>query len=246
MQPMPTPWKRKLRNLLFIDLKTVTAEATYDRLTPRMRNLWDQKINTFRRDQDWTAGEWYEQRASLHAEFGKIACIGIGGLYFDEADAPFLKVKTIADHDERSILLEVSEIIGKYLQNDLTLCAHNGKEFDYPYLCRRLLRHELPLPPALQLSGRKPWDIPHQDTLERWQFGDKRHFIPLDLLAAALDIPGEPLPWTGEQTSVVYHQERNLDKIRDHARESIVMLTQVYLRMLGAPSVDADKITRLE
>ncbi len=248
MQPQPTPtrWKRKLKNLLFIDLKTVAAEPDFDRLDARTKQLWTNKVSTFRRDADLSPAEWYEQRASLFAEFGQIVCAGIGGMYLDENDTPFLKVKTIADTDERAVLLEVSELISKYPAGELTLCAHNGKEFDYPYLCRRLVIHGLPLPAALQLTGRKPWDIPHQDTLELWQFGDKRHFIPLDLLAAVLDVSVDLPAESVEETTVAYHTKQpDLESIRAAARESIVALAQVYLRLIGAPLVADNHITRL-
>lgn len=242
----PIPWKRKLKNLLFIDLKTVAAEPAFEKVDPRLKRQWEQKAAYFRNDENWTVSDWYDNRASYYAEFGRVVCIGVGGLYWDDSDQPYLKIKTIADHDEHNVLDEFAQIVNRYPPNELVLCAHNGKEFDFPYVCRRLMVNGFPLPNALQLAGKKPWDIPHQDTLERWRFGESRHFVPLDLLAATLNVPAKPLDWTGDQTSLIYYQDRDLTKIRQYARDSIAMLVQVYLRMVGAPAVDENHIVQTD
>jgi 3'-5' exonuclease len=243
---MPASWKKRLKNLLFIDIKTIAGASSYDDLDERLQRQWEQKVSYYQSEESWSIAKWYDNRASYYAEYGKIVCIGIGGLYWDEDETPFLKVKTLADSDEKALLTEFIKLIEKYPSSELILCAHNGKEFDYPYLCRRMLVHGLHLPSALRLSGRKPWDIPHQDTLEMWRFGDSRHFVPLDLLAAVLNLPTQPLEWTGDQTSLVYYQNKELLRIRGYARESIVTLVQVYLRLVGAPLVNEPNITRLE
>lgn len=242
----PIPWKRKLKNLLFIDLKTVAAESAFEQVNPRLQRQWEQKATYFRNEDNRTISEWYDHRASHYAEFGKIICIGIGGLYWDDSDQPYLKIKTLADDDERAILQEFVQIINRYPPNELVLCAHNGKEFDFPYVCRRLMTTGFPLPAALQLAGKKPWDIPHQDTMERWRFGESRHFVPLDLLAAVLNVPAKPLDMNGDETTFVYHQEHDLNRIRQYARDSISMLVQVYLRMIGAPLVDENHIVHTD
>ncbi|MFD1142742.1 ribonuclease H-like domain-containing protein [Larkinella insperata] len=243
---MPVSWKKRLKNLLFIDIKTVAGAPSYNDLDERIQQQWGQKTSYFQNDENWSAAKWYDTRASYYAEYGKIVCIGIGGLYWDDDNNVFLKVKTLANDDEEALLGEFINIIEKYPSNELILCAHNGKEFDYPYLCRRMLVHGHQLPAALRLSGRKPWDIPHQDVLEMWRFGDSRHFVPLDLLAAVLNLPTQPLELTGDQTSLVYYQKMGLSKVREYARASIVTLVQVYLRLLGAPLVEEQRITRLE
>lgn len=237
-----TSSKKRFRNLLFIDVKTVADAPTFSDLDPRMQRLWEAKIGRYRDEESWTVDEWYANRASYYAEFGRIICIGIGGLYWNDDDQPRLKIKTLADADEQTILEAFSQIITRKPSTELTLCAHNGKEFDFPFLCRRMLVHGLELPPTLRLSGKKPWDIPHQDVLEQWQFGDKRHFIPLDLLAATLQIPSEPLPWSGDQTSHIYYREGHLNRIRQYTEQSIEMLVQVYLRMAGATLIAAEHI----
>ncbi|MFC5411324.1 3'-5' exonuclease [Larkinella bovis] len=243
---MPVSWKKRLKNLLFIDIKTVAGAPSYNELDERIRQQWGQKISYFQNEENWSAAKWYDNRASYYAEYGKIVCIGIGGLYWDDDDNIFLKVKTLANNDEAALLGEFINLIEKYPTNELILCAHNGKEFDYPYLCRRMLVHEHQLPATLRLSGRKPWDIPHQDVLEMWRFGDSRHFVPLDLLAAVLNLPTQPLELTGDQTSLVYYQKQGMAKVREYARASIVTLVQVYLRLLGAPLVEEQRITLLE
>lgn len=243
---MPTSWKKRLKNRLFIDVKTVAGSSSFDELDERLQRQWEQKAAYFGNEEGWSVAKWYDNRASYYAEYGKIICIGIGGLYWDDDDAPFLKAKTLYDDDEARLLRTFIDLIDKYPANELVLCAHNGKEFDYPYLCRRILVHGFELPATLRLSGRKPWDIPHQDTLEMWRFGDSRHYVPLDLLAAVLNLPTQPLKLTGDQTSLVYYQPQGMSRIREYTRESIVTLVQVYLRLLGAPLVEEQHITRLE
>lgn len=238
---MPTANQKRFKNLLFIDVKTVAGAASFDKLDARMQRQWETKISRYKNEEPWTEAEWYANRASYYAEFGKIISIGIGGLIWSDDDAPRLKVKVLANDDELAILEEFNQIITRS-KGTPTFCAHNGKEFDYPYLCRRMVVHGLQLPEPLQLSGRKPWEIPHLDVLEQWQFGDKRHFISLDLLAAALNVPAEPLAWAGDQTSLVYHRDHDLSQIRHYTEQSVVMLAQVYLRIVGVPIVDADHV----
>ncbi|GAA4449114.1 3'-5' exonuclease [Nibrella saemangeumensis] len=234
--------KKKFKNLLFIDVKTVAAEASFDQVHPRLQQQWEQKIRYYRDDEGMSPAEWYDRRASYYAEFGRIVCVGIGGLYWNDEEQLHLKVK-ILDHDnELSLLREFIHIINRYSPNDLVLCAHNGKEFDYPFLCRRMMVHGFKLPQTLQLSGRKPWEVPHQDTLENWRFGERSHFVPLDLLAAILDVPAKPLDLTEEQVNLVYYGENDMNRIRQYTQDSIVMLTQVYLRMTGAPLLEENHI----
>lgn len=238
--------KKRFKNLLFIDVKTVAGAASFNHVDARMQQHWESKISRYKNEEPWTTAEWYANRASYYAEFGRIVCIGVGGLYWDDDDQPHLKIKTLTDDHEATILTEFSQITARYPPKELTLCAHNGKEFDYPYLCRRMVAHGIELPLPLQLTGKKPWEIPHLDMLEQWQFGDKRHYIALDLLAAALNVPTEPLPWSGDKTSFVYHQEGGLERIRQYTEQSIEMLVQVYLRLTNAPLVAAGHVVLSE
>ncbi|MBC8156147.1 MAG: ribonuclease H-like domain-containing protein [Bacteroidetes bacterium] len=239
---MPATSPKKLKNLLFIDVKTVAGVASFEQLDARMQQHWESKISRYKNEEPWTTAEWYANRASYYAEFGKIICVGVGGVYWDDDDQPHLKIKTLANDQEEAILSEFSQIIARYPPKDLVLCAHNGKEFDYPYLCRRMVAHGIELPLPLQLTGKKPWEIPHLDMLEQWQFVDKRHYVALDLLAASLNVPTEPLPWSGDKTSFVYHQESDLERIRHYTEQSIEMLVQVYLHLTNTPLITAGHV----
>lgn len=234
--------KKRFKNLLFIDVKTVAGSPDFARLTPRMQQHWTAKISRYKNEEPWTEAEWYANRASYYPEFGKIVCIGVGGIYWDDHEQPHLKIKTLTDADEAALLAEFSQIVARYPAKDLVLCAHNGKEFDYPFVCRRMVAHGLELPLPLQLTGKKPWEIQHLDLLEQWQFGDKRHYVSLDLLAATLDVPTEPLPWSGDQTSFVYYQDGNLDRIRPYTEQSVEMLVQVYLKMTNTSLISAKHV----
>ena len=240
--PQSVSWKRRFKNFLFIDLKTVAAQPSLLSVEPRLQRQWEEKSRYFKSEDEISAAGWYDRRASFYAEFGKIICIGVGGLFFDDEQQAHLKIKLLSNDDEMTLLKEFLDIVNRYPPAELTFCAHNGKEFDYPYLCRRLMVNSLPLPPALQISGKKPWEILHKDTLELWQFGDKRHFVPLDLLAATLNVSSRPLEWTGDRTSEVYYREHDWPRIEQYARDSMVMLAQVYLRMMDAPLVADEHI----
>ncbi|WP_266369052.1 ribonuclease H-like domain-containing protein [Tellurirhabdus rosea] len=238
--------RRKLKNTLFLDLKTVAATAKFNQLNPRLQRQWEQKISHFRKEENWSIQEWYDNRASFFAEYGRIIGAGIGALYWDENEVPHLRVKTLFNDEERPLLQQLVQVMERYPADELSLCAHNGKEFDFPYLCRRLLINGLPLPQTLQLAGRKPWENPHQDTLERWRFGDARHYVPLEVLAALLDVPGEPAEITGEEVSRLYYQENDLPKIRRYAQQNIATLVQVYLRLTGEAGIEPEHITLVD
>ncbi|WP_234736031.1 ribonuclease H-like domain-containing protein [Tellurirhabdus bombi] len=239
-------WKRKLKNVLFMDLKTVASTAKFNQLDARLQRQWGQKISLFRKEENWSVQEWYDNRASYYAEYGRILGIAFGGLYWDDNEVPHLKVKTLFEEDERKLLQQFVQVIERYPADELSLCAHNGREFDYPFFCRRLMIQGLPLPKTLQLTGRKPWENPHLDTLELWRFGDSRHYVPLEVLAAVLNLPTEQLELTGDQVSRIYYEEGDVAKIRKYALESVVTLVQTYLRLIGAPLIEEANITRVD
>jgi len=243
---MTSTTRRKLKNTLFLDLKTVAATAKFNQLDPRLQRQWEHKIGHFRKEENWSIQEWYDNRASYYAEYGRIIGVGFGALYWDEHDRPHLRVKTLFDDDERALLRQLVQVLERYPADELSLCAHNGKEFDFPYLCRRLLIQGVPLPPALNLAGRKPWENPHQDTLERWRFGDARHFVPLEVLAALLNVPSDAAERTGDEVSRLYYQDHDLAGIRRYAQQNIVTLVQVYLRLIGENGIEPEHITLVD
>jgi DNA polymerase elongation subunit (family B) len=231
------------RNILFLDIETVGCSATYLELNERLKAQWARKANYFRqRDDQLTDEELFHERAGIYAEFGKVIVIAIGKFSVNEKGERMLRTRSFAHHDEAVLLREFSEILNKMDQAQVRFCAHNGKEFDYPYLSRRLLVQGIPLPDSLNLSGKKPWEIQHLDTLEMWKFGDYKHYTSLDLLATLFDIPTSKGDMDGSKVNDVYYREKDLKKISEYCVGDVVAVAQLFLRLKSQPLVEAHNI----
>jgi 3'-5' exonuclease len=232
----------ELRDILFIDIETVASTSDYSSLNERLKEQWARKASFLRRDQGATDEDLFHERAGIYAEFGKIICVAVGKYFDNEAGDLGLRTKVYASHDEREILLDFKGMLDRIDSSTLRLCAHNGKEFDYPYLCRRMLINGIPLPPALNLSGKKAWEVQHLDTMELWKFGDYKHFTSLDLLAAIFNIPSSKTDMDGSQVNTVYYKQNDLEKISSYCRRDVVVLAQLFLKLRGYPVVSEQNI----
>ena len=201
--------------------------------------LWEQKTQ-FQRKPDQSADEFYE-RAGILAEFGKIICLGLG-IFSYSNKAYSLRLKSFYGHDEKEILKQFSILINKQIPN-LMFCAHNGKEFDFPYICRRLLINGLEIPSQLDISGKKPWEVNHLDTMEMWKFGDHKHYTSLNLLACSLNIPTPKDDIDGSQVRQVYYEEQNLERIVTYCQKDVITTAQVLLKFKGMDIISAENIT---
>ncbi|NBP05541.1 MAG: 3'-5' exonuclease, partial [Bacteroidetes bacterium] len=176
-----------LENIIFIDIETVSAHKNFDDLSPEWQDLWKRKAKNLIKDQQ-SESEIYDQ-ASIYAEFGKIICIGVGFLRRGKDGLQF-RVKSYCADDEKTLLQEFANLLNRSFNGpQYLLCAHNGKEFDFPYLARRMMVHGIALPKLLDIQGKKPWEVQHLDTLELWKFGDRKSFTSLNLLAHLFNIP---------------------------------------------------------
>lgn len=239
-------FKQRAKNLLFLDIETVSALASYDQLPERMQKLWDKKSMVLLKGEQHDAASVFTERAAIYSEFGKIVCIAFGAFYWNDQNEMAFKVSSLSGDDEKALLISFKALIEKYPAEKLVLCAHNGKEFDFPYICRRMLILGIEIPKSLQISGKKPWEILHQDTMELWKFGDYKHYTSLDLLAAVFDIPGSKEEMSGSEVTPVYYQEGDLSKISRYCREDVVVLSQIYLRLNAYPTVLEKNILRVE
>ena len=222
------------KNILFLDIETVASTEHYADLSDRMKVQWARKVNFFRqREEGQTDESLFYERAGIYAEFGKIIVIAIGKFTENEKGERSLKTKYFVNHDERILLEEFKTALDKMDSANLKLCAHNGKEFDFPYLSRRMLVHSIPLPSVLNLAGKKSWDIPHLDTMELWKFGDYKHYTSLDLLAALFDIPTSKGDLDGSKVNHVYYSEKNLIKIAEYCVGDVVAVAQLFLKLKG-------------
>ena len=232
----------ELRDILFLDIETVACTDTFQSLDERLKVQWSRKAGFLKREEGITDEDLFHQRAGIYAEFGKIICIAVGKLYDTESGAIGLKTKAYFGHDEKKILLDFNNMLEKMEGATVRLCAHNGKEFDFPYMSRRMLIHGISLPAALNLSGRKPWETPHLDTMEMWKFGDYKHYTSLDLLTAIFNIPSSKSDMDGSQVNAVYYRDKNLEKIKTYCVSDVVVLTQLYLKMKNLPLIDTKNI----
>ncbi len=231
------------KNLLVIDIETVSSVSSYDALSERMQHLWDKKAQLIKNDENLTSEELFFKKAAIYAEFGKIICIAIGFFTKNETDEAVLRVKALASDDEQQLLNEFKILLEeKFDQQNLRLAAHNGREFDFPYLCRRMLVNSIPIPEALQLSGKKPWEVQHIDTMEMWKFGDKKSFTSLDLLAALFDIESSKDQIDGSEVNEVYYVEQDLEKIAAYCKKDVVVTAQLLLKLNGLTNVKSPNI----
>lgn len=231
------------RNILFIDIETVASTPVYDSLDERIKVQWARKASFFRqRAEDKTDEELFYDRAGIYAEFGKIIVIAMGKFSMNESGERILRTKYFANHDEATLLTDFKNALEKMDQGQIKFCAHNGKEFDYPYLSRRMLVLGISLPSSLNLSGKKSWDIPHLDTLEMWKFGDYKHYTSLDLLTTLFNIPTSKGELDGSKVNEVYYRDKDLEKIAEYCVGDVVAVAQLFLRLKTTPLVDSKNI----
>ncbi|RRO15955.1 3'-5' exonuclease [Flavobacteriaceae bacterium 14752] len=237
----------KLNQVLFLDIETVPEHDNFEDLSPAKQKLWDQKSAYKRRyeaidDEEISAAEYYKN-AGIWAEFGKIICISVG-IFNTEKNEPEFRIKSYYNDDENVILKDFSNLLHKhYNTSNRLLCGHNIKEFDIPYIARRLLIQGKPLPKILNLMGKKPWEVPHLDTLELWKFGDYKHFTSLKLLTEILGIDSPKDDIDGSQVRSVYYEEKNLERIVKYCEKDVIAVAQVVLKLAGKPLLKPEQVT---
>lgn len=231
--------KTNLEHILFLDIETVPEEENYQNLSDDKKELWDHKSQYQRKD-EFTSEEFYE-RAGIWAEFGKIVCISVG--YFNiNGDSRSFRVTTF--HGEESKLLKEfkSLLDGHFNHPKYVLCGHNAKEFDFPYIARRMLINRIDLPSKLNLFGKKPWEISHIDTMELWKFGDYKHFTSLKLMANVLGIPSPKGDIDGSMVRQVFYNDNNIERIVKYCELDVITTAQVFLRLRNDDLLKDDEV----
>lgn len=229
----------KLENVLFLDIETVPQHPDFSKAAEPMRQLWSKKCQTFKTD--LTPEEQYH-RAGIYAEFGRIICISVGFTAITAGKRSF-RIKTFHDEDERALLTAFINLLEKHFnKKSHILCAHNGKEFDFPYLARRIIINGLKLPTILNIAGKKPWEIPHVDTMELWKFGDYKSYTSLSLLAEVFGINTPKDDIDGSQVYKVYYEEKNIQRIVAYCQKDVLTVAQVLLKFKGEPLIAEDSV----
>jgi 3'-5' exonuclease len=232
--------KINFENILFLDIETVPEAENFTDLTDEIQELFALKTQYQRKD-EFTAEEFYE-RAGIWAEFGKIVCISVG--YFTNFNLKEREFRTKSFYGEEIQLLnEFKNLLDTHFNKPQhLLCAHNGKEFDFPYIARRMIIHKIALPEKLNLFGKKPWEIPHLDTMELWKFGDYKHFTSLKLLTSILGIPSPKGDIDGSEVRAVFYKEKNIERIVKYCEKDTIAVAQLLVRFNNEPLIDEYKI----
>lgn len=239
---MRTLTQINIEQMLFFDIETAPITASFEELPEELQSVWLSKEDT-RKPEGKQTPEWYFERAGIAAEFGRVVCIAIG--YFGRtADGLQLRIKTIADPNEDILLQDFQKMLDKFAASSpgYRLVGHNIKDFDIPWLCRRMLINNIPLPSLLDVSGLKPWEIPHLDTLEMWRFGERRNFTSLKLMAALLGVPTPKDDIDGSEVGRVFWEEMDLDRICTYCAKDVRAVADVILRLKGKKILEEDQI----
>ncbi|MEO5682622.1 MAG: 3'-5' exonuclease [Chitinophagaceae bacterium] len=229
-------------NILFLDIETVSQQPSFDMLHEEWKSLWKRKAEVLLRNKDEETPESIYGRAAIYAEFGKIICISCGVLQGNGGERKIV-LKSFAGDDEKELLLAFVEMLNKWAAGSAKyLCAHNGREFDFPYLCRRMVVHGISIPALLHLPGKKPWEVNHLDTMDLWKFGDFKSYTSLNLLAYTIGVPTPKDDIDGSMVGDTYWKEKNLTRIVTYCQKDVVTVAQVYMRMQGEPLITEENI----
>lgn len=232
--------KINLEHILFLDIETVPQFEEYAKLDELEKDLWETKTK-FQRKEEFTPEEFYE-RAGIWAEFGKIICISAGYFHLKGEQRQFRVTSFFGE--EKTILIEFKNLLETHFNRPHhLLCAHNGKEFDFPYIARRMIIHRIDLPFKLKLFGKKPWEVPHLDTMELWKFGDYKHYTSLKLLAHILGIPSPKEDIDGSQVRSVFYEEKDIDRIIEYCERDTITVAQILMYFRNEELLDESEIT---
>ncbi len=231
-----------LQNILFLDIETVSQHPDFASVPAEWQQLWNKKSEALLRNREDETAETLYARAGIYAEFGKIICISCGVL-LGQGNERKLLLKSFAGDNEKDLLLAFRDMLQKWSGNENRyLCAHNGKEFDFPYICRRMLINQLPIPSLLDIAGKKPWEVNHLDTMELWKYGDFKSYTSLNLLAHALGVPTPKDDIDGSMVGDVYWKNRDLPRIVHYCQKDVLTVVQILLRMQGEPLIEEQHI----
>ncbi|MBP7510520.1 MAG: 3'-5' exonuclease [Bacteroidia bacterium] len=230
-----------LTKILILDIETVPQFPHLSELPERWKYLWAKKAANIKKNQEDTEEDIYP-KAGIYPEFGKIICISCG--YFSSSGRSYqFRVKSFYGDDEAKLLSEFSQLLERHFSEPgSSLCAHNGKEFDYPYIAKRCLLNGLEIPTLLNIAGKKPWEINLLDTMEIWKFGDYRNYTSLELLAAAFNIPTPKDDIDGSMVWSVYWLEKDLERIKTYCQKDVITVAQLMLKFRGEPCLENEQI----
>ncbi len=233
-----------INRILFIDIETVPQKPNYEEVDTETQKLWGYRTTRFK-PEEVTEGDYYFEKAGVYAEFGKLICISVGffAALRGEKQLQF-RVKSFYSDDEQEVLMAFLDMLNQYFDDPSKyyLCGHHIKEFDVPFLCRRLVINGLPLPKMLNVARLKPWEIPYIDTLQIWKFGDYRNYTSLHLLTHVLGIPNPKKDMEGHEVAGIYWQENDLNRIQRYCQQDVIAVARLILKFKGLETISDDQI----
>ncbi len=236
-------YESNIEKILFLDIETVPANKSYLELEETTRKLWDTKCAYLGKGED-TPESLYE-RAGIYAEFGKIVCISVGYIR-EKENGNELRLKSFFGHNEKELLTGFKDLLDNYYNTEEhLLCGHNGKEFDFPYIARRMLLNKIKLPSLLNIAGKKPWAVNHLDTMELWKFGDYKHYTSLNLLTHIFGIPTPKDDISGADVGRVYWEEKDVERIAMYCEKDVKATAQLFLAYRGEEQIADEMVFHL-
>lgn len=231
----------KKEDILFLDIETVPCAPDIAGIPEVLRDFWEKKTRSLREKEEMTLEESWSS-AGIYAEFGKIIVITAG--FFSQSEGKrVLRLKSFYGDDEKALLELFAAMLNRHFSDPrCLLCAHNGKEFDFPFIARRMLINGIRLPIILDTGGKKPWEVKHLDTMELWKFGDWKSYTSIALLAHIFGIPTPKDDIDGSQVARVYYEEQNLDRIEHYCRKDVLTVAQLFLRFRGEPLLEENEV----
>ncbi|MFO0496279.1 MAG: 3'-5' exonuclease [Flavobacteriia bacterium] len=236
--------KVQLEKILFLDIETVPQVYQYKDVEEDAKKLFEAKTRSLVKE-DKTFDDAYNERAGILSEFGKIICISVGFVN-ETRTGRQMRIKSFYHDDEETLLRQFKQLLDDHgMTKYFALCGHNAKEFDFPYICRRMLINGMQLPSLLDIAGKKPWEISHFDTMELWKFGDYKAYTSLALLCHVFKIPTPKDDISGADVARVYYEDGDLERIKVYCEKDVIALIQLFLRMKGEPLVDEAEIVHI-
>jgi len=233
--------KIDLSKILFIDIETVPVVSNYEELSDIQKKYWEKKATNFKNDEELTVAELFDKKGGIFSEYGKIICISAGFIRKKDEEKK-IRLKSFYGEDEKKLLEDFSELLKRnYNDESYYLCAHNGKEFDFPYISRRMLINGIELPTILDNYGKKPWEVNFLDTMELWKFGDYKNFTSLELLAQLFGIPTPKDDIDGSQVAEIYYKYGDLPRIVKYCQKDVATTINLFLKYRGEPIIDEKK-----
>ena len=241
-----------LRDILFFDIETVSCTEHYEHLPERLQELWHKKAAQLLKQpvtelSEEDASDFYRNRAAIYAEFGRIVCISVGIVRRDESGLYTVRLKSFADENEYKLLEDFADLLRTHYNDDRkhSLCGHNIKEFDVPYICRKMVLHKIELPKLLDIPGKKPWETKFVDTLELWKFGDNKAYTSLNLLTAIFDIPSPKDDIDGSQVHGVFFEDQDLPRIAQYCENDVLATIRLLMRWKYLPDLPDESAIRV-